>query len=849
MGKEPNADREIFAGALECASPDARAAYLDSACGGDAELRARVEALLQAHDHAGRFLVDNDPPRNEPALTAHEGPGTHIGRYKLLEHIGEGGFGVVYMAEQQEPVRRRVALKIIKIGMDTRSVVARFEAERQALAMMDHPNIAKVFDGGATESGRPYFVMELVRGIPITEFCDENRLTTQQRLDLFVQVCAAAQHAHQKGVIHRDLKPSNVLVTLHDDRPVPKVIDFGIAKATDHRLTEKTLFTRFHQFIGTPAYMSPEQTGISGLDVDTRSDIYSLGVMLYELLTGRTPFDTKALLEAGYDEIQRTIREQEPPSMSTRLAALNPDELTTTAQRRRMEPVGLTRELRGDLDWIVMKCLEKDRTRRYETANELAMDIRRHLHSEPVVARPPSNVYRFHRLVRRNKLAFTAAGSFTLLLIAAAAVSTRLAIKAARAAKEARIEAVKNKFVADLFGSAFADLGPVILKGPQGELFRKRVDEAVERIETEASSTSLEAKAYAKSMLAYVYYRLGDYQQAERLQRQALTVQQEYLPSGDPRVAQSQEYLVRTLQALARNRREAGKLDQAERSIREALSIARKLSPTNPSIVELVAIELARCLRAQKKPTEVESLFRDLRNPVASSPADGGRLWRLLGDSHARNGEWTEAASDFARAIELTPDDHELYHSLAVTLVQTGDLEAYREHCRRIVARFAATDHPNIAERMAKDCLVLAAPGVDLESVARLADTAVAVGDSHPHFGWFRFANGLAEYRQGRFANAARHMTQVLSKADNGYRDIEAYMVLAMAQHHLNEEAEADSALAKGLEIEQAKLPKLDTGDIGPFWIDWIIAHALIREAKALIDAGPAKVELPKPLR
>src|SRR5262245_193854 len=391
-----------------------------------------------AQDQAGRGLVEDDAPALtviEPALPAHEGPGTRIGRYKLLEQIGEGGFGVVYMAEQQEPVRRRVALKIIKVGMDTRSVVARFEAERQALALMDHPNIAKVLDGGATELGRPYFVMELVRGVPVTEFCDQNRLTTQQRLDLFVQVCGAVQHAHHKGVIHRDLKPSNILVTMHDDRAVPKIIDFGIAKATEHRLTEKTLFTRFHQFIGTPAYMSPEQTGISGLDVDTRSDIYSLGVLLYELLTGRTPFDTKALLESGYEEIQRTIREKEPPTPSHRLAGLSKQELTTTAQRRRVEPVGLTRELRGDLDWIVMKCLEKDRTRRYETANGLAMDIGRHLAQEPVTACPPRAAYRFGKFVRRNKFAF-AAGSVVAAALIAGLATALLVLARERAANE-----------------------------------------------------------------------------------------------------------------------------------------------------------------------------------------------------------------------------------------------------------------------------------------------------------------------------------------------------------------------------------------------------------------------------
>jgi len=439
----PERDRlvkEIFADALELADAAERQAYLVRACGQDAQLRQHVKALLQAHEKAGAFLEEPAAalPGPEaivsPLLT--EKPGDKIGPYKLLQQIGEGGCGVVYMAEQEQPIRRRVALKVIKLGMDTKQVVARFEAERQALALMDHPNIAKVLDAGATDTGRPYFVMELVRGIKITDYCDESNLSTEERLDLFVQICHAIQHAHQKGIIHRDIKPSNILVMLADDVPAPKVIDFGIAKAIGERLTDKTVFTRFEQFIGTPAYTSPEQAGLSGLDVDTRSDIYSLGVLLYELLTGQTPFEPKALAQAGLEEIIRCIREDEPPKPSTRLMRLAAKEQTTTAQRRATEPPKLIRSLRGDLDWIVMKCLEKNRTRRYATANELARDLESHLRHEPVSAAAPTLCYRAAKFVRRHRRALETAGVFAVLLIAVTMLSLRQVRRAAAAEKE-----------------------------------------------------------------------------------------------------------------------------------------------------------------------------------------------------------------------------------------------------------------------------------------------------------------------------------------------------------------------------------------------------------------------------
>ncbi|MHC4536184.1 MAG: protein kinase domain-containing protein, partial [Planctomycetota bacterium] len=406
MCPEHTNEESIFYAVLDIKSPDERTAYLEKVCGNNKDLLARIKALLEVHNTEYSFLEAAAPhlmitPEGEPLS---EGPGTVIGRYKLLEKIGEGGMAVVYMAGQEKPIRRKVALKIIKLGMDTKSVIARFEAERQALAMMDHPNIAKVLDAGATETGRPYFVMELVKGSSITEYCDDNKLSTKERLELFIQVCNAVKHAHENGIIHRDIKPSNVMVTLHDSQPTPKVIDFGIAKATSQRLTEKTLFTRYAQMIGTPAYMSPEQAELGDSEIDMRTDIYSLGILLYEMLTGTTPFAEEQLRKASYLEMQRIICEDAPVKPSTKLSTFE-KKLTDIAEQRKVAPDVLKKLIRGDLDWIVMKAVEKDRTRRYETANELILDIEHHLSNEPVSAGPPSTGYRLHKFVLRHRVA------------------------------------------------------------------------------------------------------------------------------------------------------------------------------------------------------------------------------------------------------------------------------------------------------------------------------------------------------------------------------------------------------------------------------------------------------------
>ena len=444
------------------------------------ELRARAQMPEAATQTSGEDAARLAPEiEDELARLKPEEGGERIGPYKLLQQIGEGGFGVVWMADQEQPVRRRVALKIIKLGMDTKEVIARFEQERQALAMMEHPNIARVFDAGATQYGRPFFVMELVRGMRITDYCDLQQLSTPERLALFIQVCHAVQHAHQKGVIHRDLKPSNILVTMNDGEAVPKVIDFGVAKAIQGRLTEATLFTQFEQMVGTPLYMSPEQAELTSLDVDTRSDIYSLGVLLYELLTGRTPIDRATMGGAGLDEIRRLIREVDPPRPSARVRTLDGGELTSTAKRRHAEPAKLPGLLRGDLDWIVMKCLEKDRQRRYDTANGLARDLQRHLANEVVAARPPTAAYRLGRLIRRHKLAFAASAAIALSLLIGLASSLWQAVRAqheAARAKTAEAQAVAT--LDELRASA-----PAFAAQARALASKERFAEAVEKLD------------------------------------------------------------------------------------------------------------------------------------------------------------------------------------------------------------------------------------------------------------------------------------------------------------------------------------------------------------------------------
>ena len=706
----PDKGEVIFDAALSLPPGQQRDAFIAKASAGDAKLREHVESLIKAHEEAGGFLEGNAIPAPDKTiaitLPLTEKPGDRIGRYKLFQQIGEGGCGVVYMAEQEEPVRRRVALKVIKLGMDTKSVIARFEAERQALALMDHPNIAKVLDAGTTENGRPFFVMELVRGIKITEYCDQNKLTTDDRLKLFVLVCHAIQHAHQKGIIHRDIKPSNILVTLHDGVPVSKVIDFGIAKATQGRLTDQTLFTAFEQFIGTPAYMSPEQAEMSGLDVDTRSDIYALGVLLYELLTGRTPFDAKELMASGLDKMRHTIREQEPQRPSTRLSTMIDADLTTTAQCRQTDPPRLMNILRGDLDWIVMKTLEKDRTRRYETAIGLGLDVQRHLDDEPVVACPPSTLYRFQKLARRNKTIFIAVGAVAVALISGFGLSLYLYLKEREAVKE------------------------------QSRL-RVKAERALE----------LEAR------------------------------------------------------------------------LREGAELGRRYT--------VVGLLMSKGLWDEADKAAAELPLRP----------EGASIFAVLGMIDARFGAWPKAITNYVKMIRVRPEDAEAYHLLTPLLLEVEQTAAYGEHCQRMIGNFGGTTDPVVAERMAKDCMILPPAVKDMPVISNWVATAIAAGPQHPAWVWFEFVKGLYDYRLGNFSSAIDRQKKVLLDQKDQYRTTQAYMVMAMAHFQLKQLDEARATLAAGLKLAETRIPKLDKKEgLDQLWNDWLTTHCFMREARKLIE-------------
>jgi serine/threonine protein kinase len=684
MPGDPKRDIEVFTEAIQLPHEE-RVAFLDRVGAEDKDLRSRIEILLRSNERAGDFL--ENPPTgaiNEvrAKVTAGEKPGDRVDRYKLLEQIGEGGCGIVFMAEQKEPVRRRVALKIIKPGMDTKSVIARFEAERQALALMDHPNIAKIFDAGATESGRPYFVMELVRGTKITEYCDQNSLATQERLRLFAQGCQAVQHAHQKGVIHRDIKPSNILVTRNEQGDaLPVVIDFGIAKATtNQQLTDKTLFTAFELLIGTPAYMSPEQAALTSVDVDTRTDVYSLGVLLYELLTGSTPFNTGELLKSGLDEIRRVIREQEPVRPSTRLSKLSEADLTTVAQCRHSEPPALIRTVHGDLDWIVMKAMEKDRTRRYPTAYGLALDIQRFLANEAVAARPPSKIYKLRKAAQRNKLLFTAAGVSALFLIVSLIVVS-LALANERQARQKAVDAsAKSQQVTTFLKDMLNGAGPRAAQGQDTTMLRGILDQTAARIEKELTSQP-EVQAETTGLIGRLYDQIGNSLKGEGMERAALAIRQRTFGPGSLEAAASLNDLGLVLMTQH-------KLPEAEKAHAQALAIRRRLlgdenRDTATSLNDLAAVYRDQGNFTQAEPM-AEQALRTRRKLLGDEDLDVADSWRNLSILYGSERRWREAKETAEKVLtirraQLGPDHPFIPSALEDVAWAASGLQQYDE--------------------------------------------------------------------------------------------------------------------------------------------------------------------------
>ena len=752
-----NRAKELFDAALGVPAAE-RADYVASQTRGDPALRREVEELLAAHELRG-LGVESGGAGQLLAQLDGEQPGARIGPYRLLERIGEGGFGLVWMAEQDQPLRRQVALKVLKAGLDSKQVIARFEAERQALALMEHPSIARVFDAGATASGRPYFAMELVRGLPITEFCDQAKLSTDERLELFLQVCGAVQHAHHKGVIHRDLKPSNVLVTLRDGTAVPKVIDFGIAKALHGRLTDATLFTEFRQVLGTPDYMAPEQAGLSEVDVDTRADVYSLGVLLYELLTGTRPFEMRSLLQQNVERALRTLREVDPPRPSTRVSK-HDDSAQLVAALRRTDPAALSARIRGDLDWIVMKALDKDRVRRYETASALADDVRRALTNEPVNARPPSASYRVTRFVRRHKLGVAAAALVGLSLLGGL-ISTSLALAQERDARHrseeaelarahsegiARAEAQRARMGIDFMTSMLRSVGPAVAEGRDTALLREVLDSAARRVESELHSDPV-IEAELRGVIGEVYRQLGEFETAETMLAASLELTLRSAPEDGLLVGIAHNNL-----GLVQYHR--GELEAAEAHMREALRILELRTEDPAEHLLDTRSNFAALQLALGKPAEALALFE---SNVATLRTRAG-------------------PNDPMLAAELS--------NLAATQHGLGrfvEAEAGLREALAILGARGAGDSSDALRMRTNLAAVLRGQGKAEDAVRVLADSLSSIervfGPSHPDAITAHNNLGAALYAVGRKDEAEREFARVLEERRRIYGERSAELI------------------------------------------------------------------------
>jgi serine/threonine protein kinase/tetratricopeptide (TPR) repeat protein len=819
--------RDIFLEAVEIGSPEQRATYLNTACAGDRELRRRVEALLAAHERSESLLDRAAVLVGAPALPyassdmvrLAEAPGTVIGPYTLLERIGEGGMGLVYRAEQTEPLRRRVALKVIKPGMDSEQVLTRFEAERHALALMDHPSIAKVLDAGTTSLGRPFFVMELVEGIPITRYCDEARLSPRQRLELFIPVCQAIQHAHQKGIIHRDIKPSNVLVTLVDGQPLPKVIDFGVAKAIDQRLTERTLFTRMGSIIGTPEYMSPEQAAPSEQDIDTRTDIYSLGVLLYELLTGSTPLDRVALHEAGLEVLLRHVREEEPPKPSTRLSGTN-ERLPSVAAQRGTEPARLSKLVRGELDWVVMKALEKDRARRYETASAFAADVRRYLDGDPVEAGPPSRFYRLRKFARKRRVTLVVAAGFAVMLVAATLISTWQAVRATRAedlavrrlgeverANAATAAALKQsgealaqaEAVTKYLTEAFRSPDPV-QDGRQVKV-ADVLDRAVEKLDKEFVGSS-KAKASLLEALGLTYYGLGLYDRAVETFGKSRALREEVL---GPDHVDTVSSLVNIANASYAGRRFAEAIALHGEALRRREA---SLGPDHPDT-----------LKCRNDLATAYSGVRRYAEAIAMHEGTLDILTAKLGQEHFYV---LAARNNLAQAYTMTGRYAEAIPMLDGTL--------------KLRERIQGPDHPEtltsrngLAETFRQVGRVAEAIALHEVNVALLEKK---LGHSHSYAGIGRTNLALAYESDGRWAKAEALWREAVAqprKPGDSENRLHANMLAALGNNLLHQAkwAEAEKLLRECLAIRAAKLPD-----------DWSRFNAMSQLGAALLGQG-----------